>query len=386
MDLELTPEQQMLRDAVRDLCAKHGDPDHLRELEDDPVGYDEAFWRELASMDLIGLTLPPEHGGSGMTALESMVVFQELGRAIVPSPLLVSAVVGGGLLAAAGSEDLQRDWLPRVAAGDAVLTLAWHEAGRSDGPEGVALTATADGDELVLTGTKIVVPFASRADALLVLARSGPRPEDVDLVLVESDADGLAMEQTTVVDSSAQYEVRFDRVRVPSGQRIGAPGEGWSAFVDVVDDALVAVAAMAVGGAQQLLDMSVAYAGERVQFGVPIGNFQGVAHPIADVATEVEGARTLVLHAAWSRSVAGVGGARTALAKRFACETYRRAARTAHQVYGGIGFTRAIDVQLYFRRAKQLELDWFEPRTLGERIAAAELDDEQPLVTVDAGV
>lgn len=383
MDLELSPEQQMLRDAVRDLCAKYGDPDHLRALEDDPVGYDPACWRELAAMDLVGLTLPVAHGGSGMTALESMVVFEELGRAIVPTPLLVSSVIGGGLLAAAGSHDQRQAWLPRLASGDAILSLAWHEAGRSDGPDGVGATATADGDDLVVSGTKILVPFASSADALAVLVREG---DGTSLVLVETDADGVAMEQTTVADSSAQYEVRLADVRVPATQRIGAPGAGWATFVDVMDDALVAVAAQAVGGSAHVLDMMVGYATERVQFGVPIGNFQGVAHPIADIATELEGARTLVLQAAWARATHGTGGALPALAKRFACETYRRATRCAHQVHGGIGFTRAIDVQLYFRRAKQMELDWFEPRTLAERIAVAELDDERPLVGVDAGL
>lgn len=383
MDLELSPEQQMLRDAVRDLATKYGDPDRIRALEDDPVGHDPACWQELAGMDLIGLTLPPEHGGSGMTALESMVVFEELGRAIVPTPLLVSSVIGGGVLAAAGSAEQQARWLPPVARGEVILSLAWHEPGRSDGPDGVALAATTDGDDLVLSGTKILVPFASSADALVVLVRED---HGISLVLLPTDAEGVALEQTTVADSSAQYEVRLTDVRVPASNRVGAAGTGWDTFVDVMDDALIAVAAMAVGGTGHVLDMMVDYATERVQFGVPIGNFQGVAHPIADVATELEGARTLVLQAAWARAEHGTSGALHALAKRFACETYRRATRCAHQVYGGIGFTRAIDVQLYFRRAKQMELDWFEPRTLADRIAVAELDDERPLVGVDAGL
>ncbi len=148
MDLELSAEQQMLRDAVAGLAATYGDPDRLRELEDDPVGFDRTCWQELASMDLIGLTLPAAHGGSEMGALESMVVFQELGRAIVPTPLLVSAVIGGGVLAAAGSEQLQAAWLPRIARGEAIVTLAWHESGRSDRVEGVVLPARADGDEI----------------------------------------------------------------------------------------------------------------------------------------------------------------------------------------------------------------------------------------------
>ena len=386
MDLELTTEQQMLRDAVRDLCAKHGDPETLRELEDDPVGYSRDFWQELAAMDLIGLTLPAEFGGSGMTALEAIVVHEELGRAIVPSPLLVSATVAGGLIAAGGSDQQKRDWLPRIARGEAVVTLGWYEPGRDDSAAGIAFDLRDGGDELVLDGTKILVPFASTADAVIVLARRGPAASDVDLVLVNLGVPGIEQVQTTVADSSAQYELRFRDVRVPAASRIGPAGGGWQLFEDVMDDALIAVAATAVGGARRTLEMTVDYAKERVQFGVPIGNFQGIAHPTADIATEIEGAATLVLQAAWARATRGTGGALPALAKQFACETYRRATRHGHQVYGGIGFTRAIDVQLYFRRAKQLELSWFEPRTLAERIAAAELDADTPFVGIDAGV
>ena len=381
MDLEFTDEQQMLRDAVRDLCAKHGDPEHLRELEDTADGFDRAFWEELASMDLIGLTLPAEHGGSGMGQLDAFLMHQELGRAMVPSPLLPSAVVCGGILAAAGSDEQQSAWLPRIARGEAIVVHAWHEAGRADTEDGVQLSATADGDDLVLAGTKVLVPFANSADAFIVLARGADR---VDLVLVEAGTDGVRLEQTLVADSSAQYQVTFDGVRVPATNRIGAAGAGWDVFELVMDDALIAVAATAVGGARRALEMTVDYAKERVQFGVPIGNFQGIAHPIADRHTEIDGAETLAMQAAWARDSQGIGGALPAMAKRFACETYRVTTRTGQQTFGGIGFTRAIDIQLYFRRAKQLELDWFEPNTLLDRIAARELDAAEPFVGMDA--
>lgn len=386
MDLGFTDEQQMLREAVRDLCAKYGDPEAIRALEDDPVGYDPAFWQELAAMDLIGLTLPGEYGGSGMGPVEAVVVYEELGRSIVPSPHLVSAVVAGGLIAHAGSDDLKQAWLPRIASGEAVVTLGWHEPHRSDRPDALQLRIREDGDELVLDGVKNLVPFASSASAVVVLARRGDGADDLDLVLVPTDADGIELEQTTVADSSAQYEVRFNGVRVPVANRVGAAGSGWQTFEYVMDDALIAVAAAAVGGAERALEMAVDYAKERVQFGVPIGNFQGVAHPIADAKTEIDGARTLVHQAAWARDAMGTGGALPAMAKRFACETYRRATRMGHQVFGGVGFTRAIDIQLYFRRAKQLELQWFEPRTLADRIAATELDSDHPLVGIDAGI
>jgi alkylation response protein AidB-like acyl-CoA dehydrogenase len=147
----------------------------------------------------------------------------------------------------------------------------------------------------------------------------------------------------------------------------------------------VVAAGLANGGAERVLEMTVEYAKEREQFGVPIGNFQGVAHPIANIATEIEGSKTLTYEAAWAAGRAGDhrAGPLAAMAKQYAADVFKRATRVGHQVFGGIGFTNAIDMQLYFRRAKQLELSWFEPRTLAERVAAAELDGDQPFVTVE---
>jgi alkylation response protein AidB-like acyl-CoA dehydrogenase len=153
-----------------------------------------------------------------------------------------------------------------------------------------------------------------------------------------------------------------------------------------LDDALIVAAGLANGGAERVLEMTVEYAKERVQFGVPIGNFQGVAHPIADIATEIEGAKMLAYEAAWAAGQSAGAGPLAAMAKQYAAGVFRRATRVGHQVFGGVGFTNAIDMQLYFRRAKQLELSWFEPRTLADRVAAAELDSATPFVTIDAGV
>lgn len=386
MDLSFTEEQQMLREAVRELCTKHADPETVRELEDDPTGYRPEFWRELAQMDLLGLTIPTEYGGSGMTPLEQVVVCEELGRAIAPSPFFVTVGVAANLLVEGGSEDLKQAWLPRIARGEAIVTVAWHEVNASDTPAGLQLTAKDDGDVVRLSGTKIMVPFASAADAVIVLARSGP--EDLDLYLVETHegVDGLSLEQTFTAASDASYELTFDDVTVPVANRIGRAGSGWQVFQAAMDRAFPFAAAYAVGGAERVLEMTVDYAKERVQFGVPIGNFQGVAHPIADIATEIEGAKTLTYEVAWAQAEGRDVGPLGAMAKLFAAETWRRATRVGHQTFGGIGFTLAIDMQLYFRRAKQLQLTWFGPETLSERIAAAELDTTEPWVGIDAGV
>ncbi len=385
MDLQFTDEQQMIREAVRGLAEQYGDPDRVRALEDSPKGYDPEFWTALAQMDLIGLTLPAEHGGSGMGALDNAIIFEELGRMLVPSPLFVSSIVCGGLLADAGTAEQQSAWLPEMATGKKILSFAWHEPFRGDGPEGVQLVAKDDGDTVRLSGTKLMVPFASSADALLVLARSGTGPTDIDLLIVPTDAPGVELTHTFTTSSDASYEVTFNDVEVSASNRIGATGAGWDTFLGAMDRALVAEAARCVGGAKRTNEMSVSYAKERVQFGVPIGSFQGVAHPIANIHTEIQGAEVLVWEAAWSLDTNGTAGPLAAMAKRFAAETWRRATRTAHQTWGGVGFTLAIDVQLYFRRAKQATLTWFEPATLDERIAAAELDAETPFITLAAG-
>lgn len=385
MDLQFSDEQQALREAVRAACDASCPIERVRELEDDPVGFDAAFWRELGQMDLLGLSLPEAHGGSGMGSLESVIVAEELGRALVPSPYLVSCIVAGSILAGAGTDEQRSSWLPRIATGEGIVTLAWHEAAASDGPAGIHLTVREEGGDLVLDGTKVVVPFALASSALLVLARRGDDPQDIDLVLVDRDTPGIDIEHTPTLASDASCRVRFDGVRVPATSRLGAPGTGWSSFRSAMDDALITAAGWAVGGAERTLEMTVDYAKERVQFGVPIGNFQGVAHPIADIATEIDGARTLVYEAAWT-SGQGTAGPLPAMAKRYAADVYRRATRVAHQTFGGVGFTLDIDVQLYFRRAKQHDLLWFGPAVLDEEIAAAELDAPTPFVSIDAGV
>lgn len=382
MDLRLTDEQQMLRDAVRGLCEAHATPDDIRALEDDPTGFSRELWQGLAQMDLLGLSLPIEHGGSGMGSVETVVLHEELGRHLVPSPHLVSIVMAGGLLARFGTEEQQSMWLPAMARGEKVLTVAWYEDGRGDEKSSVQLSVATDGNDLVLDGVKILVPFASSADALLVLARGA---EGIDVVLVPTYADGVSLEQTETLASDASYRVAFSGVRVPASARIGAAGDGWAAWLAVMDDAAIAIAAACVGGASRAHELAVEYAKERVQFGVPIGSFQGLAHPLADTVTDIEGARALTYEAAWVRDTHGDAGPLPLMAKQWSAEVFRVTGRVGHQVFGGIGFTRAIDIQLYFRRAKQLELQWFSSRSLLDRIAAAELDVDVPYVSPDPG-
>jgi alkylation response protein AidB-like acyl-CoA dehydrogenase len=374
LDLTFSPEQEMLRETVRGVVATTSPLSVVRELEDDPTGYSPELWKQLGHLDLIGLQLPEEYGGSGMTTLETVVLYEEFGRAIAPSPHFVSSVLSGGALARSGSTDQKQAWLPGIVSGEAILTPAWLEPENSSGPKGVQLRAVADGDGWTLTGTKRHVAFASSASRLVVLARTGDGTEDVDLFLVDPAADGVTLTQQLTIASDAQYQVELSGVRVTGADRIGAPGTGWVTWSAVMHEAIILAAAQAVGGAQYALDITVQYAKDRQQFDKPLGAFQALAHYLADGATTVDGAQVLVHEAAWASSEGRPVAKLAPMAKLYACQTFRDVTATAQQIFGGIGFTVEFDIQLYFRRAKQLQMSWWEPRVLEELIAAQVLD------------
>ena len=373
MDLKWTDEQDALREAVRDLCAKHATPEIVKAMEEDASGYRDETWRELARMELLGLTIPEEFGGVGQTILETVVVAEELGRSLLPSPYFVSSVLGAALIRLAGSDDQRREWLPKLASGDVMVSVAWQEPERSASAEGVAISV--EGGKL--SGEKIVVPFALSASRLIVLARSG---RGLGLFLVDPSGGGVTVRKTETLGSGSDFMVTFDGA---TAEPLGSGSDARAAFEEAMIDGMIALAALANGGSEAAHEMAVAYAKERVQYGKPIGSFQAIAHPLAETYTEIGGAKALAYEAAWARAAGKDARTLAAMAKLYGCDVYRRTTKLGQQVYGGIGFTRDIDMQLYFRRAKQLELSWFDPRTLEEMVAAAELDAPEPFVTVD---
>jgi alkylation response protein AidB-like acyl-CoA dehydrogenase len=374
LDLKFSAEQDMLRETVRALCASASPLSVVRELEDDPVGYSPELWKQLAHLDLIGLQLPEAYGGSGMSALESVVLYEEFGRSLAPSPHFVSSILSGGVLALAGGDDQKQEWLPRIVTGEAVLTPAWLEPENGFGPKGVQVRAVADGDGFRITGTKRHVAFASSADRLVVVARTGDAPEAVDLFLVDPTADGVSLTQQMTIASDTQYRVDLDRVRVTAADRIGPAGSGWASWDAVMHEGAILAAAQAVGGAQYAMEITVQYAKDRHQFDKPLGAFQALAHYLADGSTTVDGAEVLVHEAAWAHSEGRSVAKLAPMAKLFAGQTFRDVTATAQQIFGGIGFTVEFDIQLYFRRAKQLQISWWDSRYLEELVAAAVLD------------
>jgi alkylation response protein AidB-like acyl-CoA dehydrogenase len=272
------------------------------------------------------------------------------------------------------SPELKSEWLPRLVTGEAIVTPAWLEPEGGFGASGIQVRAVPDGDQLTISGTKRHVAFATSASRLLVLARTGDDTHDVDLFLVDPTAEGVTLTQQFSVASDTQYRVDFDAVRVSDADRIGSAGSGWSTWDEVMHEAIILAGAQAVGGARHALDITVQYAKDRHQFDKPLGAFQALAHYLADAVTNLDGAEVLVHEAAWARAD-GMSVAKLApMAKLYACRTFRDLTATAQQIFGGIGFTVEFDIQLYFRRAKQLQLSWWDSRYLEELVAAAVLD------------
>ena len=374
MDLDFSEEQQLLREMVRGVCSEYASLETVRALEDDPHGFPAEFWKKLAELDLLGILIPERFGGSGQSMLEAAVLYEELGRSLAPSPHFVSCVLAASAILSAGTDEQCKQWLPSIASGNTVFSTAWLEPRNGYGPEGVQLRAEASDNGFRLSGVKIHVPFASAANRILVLARSGNDQDDIDLFSINPHAAGLTLEQQTSLAGDTQYQLSFEAVEVAVSDRIGAAGTGWKTWSQVMHAGIILAAAQAAGGAARALEMTVEYAKEREQFDKPLGAFQALAHYMADATTHIEGATTLVYEAAWAHSE-GKSIARLApMAKLFGCQTYRDVTAMCQQIWGGVGFTIEYDIQLYFRRAKQLQLSWWNDRYLEELIASDVLD------------
>jgi alkylation response protein AidB-like acyl-CoA dehydrogenase len=350
VDLTLTAEQRLLVDSARATLARACPVEHVRAMETDSRGYAPTLWREMARLGWTGMGVPEEAGGTGQTFLEVVLVLEEMGRVLLPSPFLTSCVMAPTLLRAVGD----RRMLPRIAAGDLVATVALVEPGWRD-EWGTATLASEDG---LLTGTKEFVPFAPSSDVLLVVTKGA------SLVAVEGH-DGVTCRRHETLGGDHQYRVTFAGAR---GQVLGSVA---TALEDMRLHAAVGTLAYAVGAAERALEISVGYAKVRVQFGRPIGSFQAVAHRCADMRSDVDAVRYLVYQAAWSLAHGRPSELEVGAAKAYGNEALRRVFMHAHQVHGAIGFSTEHDLQLFTRRAKAIELSWGSAASHRERVARA---------------
>jgi alkylation response protein AidB-like acyl-CoA dehydrogenase len=374
MDLNFTEEQNILRDMVRSMIEDHSTTDVVREMEHDEIGIPAGLWQQMKEMGLLSIMLPEEYGGIGLNLLDCALIYEELGRGLAPGPHFVSSVISVAAIAKGGSDAQKSELLPLIGSGDLIVTPAWLEPDNGFGPEGVQVRAEADGDSFTLNGVKRHVFYARAAQKLLVLARTGDAVDAIDLFLLDVDTDGVLLEQQRSMAYDTQYKVTFTDVTVPAANRLGG---GWAAWQETLQVGCILQAAFAVGGAQQALDITVKYSKEREQFDKPIGAFQSLAHYMADAQVDITGAQVLAWEAAWAHCEDKPLERLAPMSKLFCCNTFRDATAKCEQIHGGYGFTMEYDIQLYFRRAKQQQMNWLDSRTLEEMISAEVLDNSE---------
>ena len=370
MDLGLTEEQEILKNTARDFLEKEAPEAYVRQMEEDERGYSPEVWKKMADQGWQGIIIPEEYGGVGFGFLDLIVLLEEFGRALVPGPFIPTMVAATAILEG-GSEEQKQQWLPRIASGDVIATLAFTEPSARFDAEGVELRAEKSGENYTLNGTKLFVPDAHVADLMVVVARTGGQGEQgISLFLVDAKASGITTEVLKTIASDKQCEVRFENVSVPAANLLGQEGQGWPLMQRIILKATSMEAAYLVGLAQMDFEISVNYAKERVQFGRPIGSFQAIQHKAADMVTDVDGARFIMYRAAWSVAENEPDAEmQVSMAKAWVSDATRRVVAHGQQIHGGIGFTKDYKIQLYFRRQKRGELMWGDGDFHREKVA-----------------
>ena len=374
MDFGFSQEQEMLRATARKFFENESPSAFIRKMMDDPAGTTPELWQKLAEQGWLGLIYPEAYGGVGLGFVDLTVLMEEMGRVVFPGPYFSTVLLGGLAVLEAGSERQKKEWLPRISAGEAKVTLASTEPSARWDAEGITLSARAAGKGAVLSGTKLFVHDAHTADALVVAARTaaGRNPEEgVSLFLVQRSAPGVGVKLLPTMDQTRKLcEATFKDVAVEADALLGERDRGWSPLLRVIDRATVALCAEMCGGAQKVLEMSTEYAKIRVAFGKPIGSYQGIKHKLADMLVEVENAKSITYYAAWAVDE-GVEEAplAVAMAKAYVSDAYRKVAAAGIQIHGGIGFTWEHDMQLYFKRAKGSEFAFGDATHHRERVA-----------------
>ena len=349
----------MLKNSARAFLEAECPTAYVRDMELDERGYAPEMWAAMARLGWLGLVVPSEYGGEGLGFVELSILLEEMGRALLPGPYFSTVVMAGAVIAEAGSDAQKREFLPRIARGQLIATLALTEPGGGWDARGIRTAARRSGDEWVINGTKLYVPNAHVSDYAIVAARTGDGDADVSLFLVPSNPsriDGLAETALRTIASDRQSELVFDGVRVPASALLGASNGGWDAIDAALKRGAVGKCAEMLGGAERVLEMTVQYAKERIQFGRSIGSFQAIQHHAADMAADVEGCRHMTYRAAWKLAEREPADQDAAMAKAWVSDAYQRVCALAHQCHGAIGFTKEHDLQLYSRRAKAAEL------------------------------
>ncbi len=353
MNFGFSEEQDLLRREVRKLLDEQCPMKEVRRLGESPDAHSPALWKQLAELGWLGLTLPEEYGGAELQWIDLALLLEETGRSLFPSPL-ISCTLAGAAILETGSDEQKRAKLPGLADGSLIGTVALAEEGGVFGTEGIELRGERRGDDWVLNGVKCFVTDPQVADYFVVAFRSGEGSEDLTLAVVDAEARGVSTQGFAMLDTTKRLgNLSLEGVRVPTDAILGEVGGAHRDVARLFDRGAVAVTAELLGAAEAALDLTVGYAKERLQFGSPIGRFQGVKHPLAEMFVQVESAKSLLYYAAWAIDAQPDDVPRAvSRAKAYASDAFLRIGVDGVQLHGTIAYTDEYDMQLYLKRSK----------------------------------
>jgi alkylation response protein AidB-like acyl-CoA dehydrogenase len=353
MNFDFSEDQKQLRDQARRFLAEKSPPKAVRQVLEGKAPYDKELWKGFAELGFLGVAIPENYGGTGAGHLELAVIAEEIGRADAAIPVSSSIYLAAEAIMLAGSEAQKEKWLPKLASGEAIGTLALFEGTGGITPK--AIKATASGN--AIDGVKSPVADGEIADVAIVVARtgSGNRESDIGLFIVDLKGKGVTRKAMPNLDPTRQQaEITF---KGASAEPLGKAGEGWSNLKHVLDRAAVLMAFEQLGGADRSLEMARDYALDRVAFGRPIGSFQAIKHILADMYVSATLARSNCYYGAWALSTNSSELAEAAAGARIsATEAFQHCSKQNIQVHGGMGFTWEFDCHLYYRRSAALAL------------------------------
>ncbi|HEY6823858.1 MAG TPA: acyl-CoA dehydrogenase family protein, partial [Steroidobacteraceae bacterium] len=340
MQFAHSEEQQQIRASARTLLSARAGPAQLRATLRAPGGYDAELWRTLGELGWIGLAIPQQYGGAGLGWVELCLLQEEQGRRLVASPFFATSALAAPLILSCGHETQRRALLPRIAAGELRIACALAGSEGRPPPDGIGVSLASRGQGFTLSGVSDFVIHGDAADLLLVLARTAPSPgtDGISVAAIPAATAGITIHPHVMLDlTRPMSRVEFHEVRVQGEQLLGEPGAADSAVAEALDRARIALASEALGGAEQVLEMTTAYLKERTQFGRPIGSFQALKHRLADMMIEVEAAKSAAWYAACVADERREELAEAAaIAKSYCCDAFFDCAANAIQLHGGI--------------------------------------------------
>ncbi len=375
MDFTYTEEQKMMKDAAHGFLAKVcPNVEWYLEMDKDEKGYTDELWQGMAELGWMGIAFPEKYGGIGGDFLDLVVLLEEMGYKAVPGPFFSTVILGGCTILEAGSEDQKQKFLPKIATGELVMTMALTEPGTTRfNPFLIETEAKENGDEYILNGTKLFVSDANVSDYMIVAARTTGKKSSRDgitLFIADSKSVGIKISLLKTVAGDKQCEVVFNDVKVPKENVIGKVNGGATVIEKTLQKAAVGKSAEMLGGCHRVMEISVAYAKLRVQFGKPIGMFQAVQHHCANMKMATEQSNFITYKAAWMIANNLEEAPKfAAVAKAWVSDAYKKIALIGHQIFGGTGYIIEHEMPIYSRRAKAGEYAFGNPNYQRDLIA-----------------